>query len=129
MGTGVGAMGRLWLGLLWQSTLLLPVLRIPACLWLCTLRVCTWLWRFTIRIWVSAGSYGTFSFANLYAAAATDHANPASRAAGSGHQLLALLPQAGRLLSLHQKLPRWLAASCSPACSISNVVTRRRKKN
>lgn len=115
MGIGAGAVGRLWPGLLRQDTLS-PLLRVPACISLCTLWVWlrvwtwlwvwiwTWLWLCAIRVWVPACYDGTFSPTRLYSAAATGDTDPANSTASSS-QLLALLPQAGRLLSLHQKLP------------------------
>ena len=84
--------------------------------------------RLRIRIWIRDGirlsSCRLSSGGCCTGATACLHTAPgcrASPASGSGIQLLALLPQSGRLLSLCEKLPRRLDASRSSARSVGDL--------
>ena len=69
-----------------------------------------------IRLWICACRLGSRCSACLYPARGR-----ANTATGSGLKLLALLPEPGRLLSLREKLPQWMAASRTPACAIAKL--------
>ncbi len=69
-----------------------------------------------IRLWVCACRLGSRCSACLYPARGR-----ASTATGPGLKLLALLPEPGRLLSLREKLPWWMAASRTSACAIAKL--------
>lgn len=111
MGHGVraGIIGWIRSGLLWQPRRVLPS----------RLRIRLWIWD-GIRLSscrLSSGGCRTGAAACLHTAPGC-RASPAS---GPGIQLLALLPQSGRLLSLCEKLPRRLDASRSSARSVGDL--------
>ena len=111
-------MGRIWSGAgngisgLWhrldgESPLLRAFLRLSTCrLWGQLLRIST-------KLWLRTGCCAAIRAAHLYPAGGS-----ASAAASTGGQLLALLPEAGWLLSVRKSLPRGVASSCPRASSI-----------